>query len=127
MKIRAKGAALAAAADFLGNFLVVEITPPALQNIGYKTYIIFAVLNAANAIIVWCFYPETGGQPLESIDRLFVKDQMQQQVDKSGRHFIRRLQWNVVPRAAEQRKAYKRKSSMFDEEESKSSEERVEI
>jgi len=33
LKIRAKGAALAAAADFLGNFLVVEITPPALKNV----------------------------------------------------------------------------------------------
>ncbi len=127
LKIRAKGAALAAAADFLGNFLVVEITPPALQNIGYRTYIIFAVLNAANAIIVWCFYPETGGQPLEAIDRLFVEDQIQPSVDKSGRHFIRRLQWDVVPRAAEQRRAYRRKGSMFDEEDSsKASEERVE-
>ncbi|EED77707.1 predicted protein [Postia placenta Mad-698-R] len=37
LKIRAKGSALAAAADFLGNFLVVEITPPALQNIGWRT------------------------------------------------------------------------------------------
>lgn len=30
----------------LQNFLIVYITPPAIQNIGYKTYIIFAVLNA---------------------------------------------------------------------------------
>jgi len=35
---------------------------PALRNIGYKTYIIFAVLNIVNAIIVWAFYPETAGQ-----------------------------------------------------------------
>ena len=106
---------------------VVEITPPALQNIGYKTYIIFAVLNAANAIIVWCFYPETGGQPLEAIDRLFVDNQLHPSVDKSGRHFIRRLQWDVVPRAAEQRRTYRRKGSMFDQEDSsKASEKRVE-
>jgi MFS family permease len=123
LKIRAKGAALAAAADFLGNFLVVEITPPALQNIGYRTYIIFAVLNAANAIIVWCFYPETGGQPLEAIDRLFVEDG---QVDTSGRHFLRKLQWDVVPRAAEQRRAYRRKGFMLHEEDSKASDEQVE-
>jgi hypothetical protein len=62
-------------------FLVVEITPPALQNIGYKTYVIFAVPDTANADIVWCCYPETGGQPLEAIDRLFVEDEF---VDTSG-------------------------------------------
>ena len=126
LKIRAKGAALAAAADFLGNFLVVEITPSALQNIGYKTYIIFAVLNAANAIIVWCFYPETAGQPLEAIDKLFIEGET---VDKSGRHFLRRLQWDVVPRAAEQRRMYKRKGFVLGEGDgdSNASEERVEV
>jgi hypothetical protein len=31
LKTRAKGASLAASADFLGNFLVVEITPTALR------------------------------------------------------------------------------------------------
>lgn len=123
LKIRAKGAALAAAADFLGNFLVVEITPPALQNIGYRTYIIFAVLNAANAIIVWCFYPETGGQPLEAIDKLFVEHES---VDTRGWHFLRKLQWDVVPRAAEQREAYRRKGFMIDDADSKASEEQLE-
>ena len=91
LKIRAKGAALATASDFLGNFLVsdsvfinrpsrrtdeitskvVEITPPALQNIGWRTYVIFAALNLVNASLVWAFYPETAGLTLESIDKLF--------------------------------------------------------
>ena len=34
LKIRAKGSALAAVADFLDNFWVVEIALPTLQNIG---------------------------------------------------------------------------------------------
>ncbi|KYG47142.1 hypothetical protein M433DRAFT_32614, partial [Acidomyces richmondensis BFW] len=37
LKIRARGASLAAAADFCGNFLVVEITPKSLENIGWRT------------------------------------------------------------------------------------------
>lgn len=128
LKIRAKGAALAAAADFLGNFLVsvsfyhssfpdfpsintiiaqeiylcpnqvVEITPPALANIGYRTYIIFAVFNIANAIIVWCFYPETAGQTLESIDRLFAKED-DGWLDDQGDRWYRTLQWGMVGRA----------------------------
>lgn len=62
-----KGASLAAAADFLGNSLVVKIMPLTLKNIDYKTCIIFAVLNIFNAIIVWCLYPEAAGHSLESV------------------------------------------------------------
>ncbi|KAF2234290.1 general substrate transporter [Viridothelium virens] len=99
LKIRAKGAALAAAADFLGNFLVVEITPPALQNIGYKTYVIFAVLNLANAVIVWLFYPETGALPLEKIDEFFVAPEVEEE-DENDIPAWRRVQWSVVAKAA---------------------------
>ena len=122
LKIRAKGAALAAGADFLGNFLVVEITPVGLDNIGWRLYVVFAVFNAVNAMIVWCFYPETGGIKLEYIDRLFVEDELRPAVNKSGRHFHRRLQWDVVPRAAK----FRRLEKSEDEESSKVSEERVE-
>ncbi|KAL6719049.1 hypothetical protein ACLMJK_003284 [Lecanora helva] len=97
LKIRAKGAALAAAADFLGNFVVVEITPPALRNIGYKTYVIFAVFNIVNAMIVWAFYPETAGSTLESIDFLFTNtDEL-----NTPKPFYHMLQWSVVYQAPE--------------------------
>ncbi|CAD6443796.1 f6ac02ca-40e5-4c42-9e60-8bdab14ebe0d [Sclerotinia trifoliorum] len=101
LKIRAKGASLAAAADFLGNFLVVEITPPALENIGYKTYVIFAVLNVVNAAIVWCFYPETAGHSLETIDRLFVGTGLDFNEDYKcvNGKFAGKLQWSMVRKA----------------------------
>lgn len=104
LKIRAKGASLAAAADFLGNFLVVEITPPALKNIGYKTYIIFAVFNIVNAIIVWCFYPETAGQTLESVDRLFITDWQEEEVLTNRLSLVKKTQWSVVRKAREMAK-----------------------
>lgn len=101
LSIRAKGASLAAASDFLGNFLVVEITPPALQNIGWRTYIIFAVFNLVNAAIVWAVFPETAGLTLESIDRLFFKDWE----DETPRtKVVSTLQWNVVRKAQAYRK-----------------------
>jgi hypothetical protein len=105
LKTRAKGASLAAAADFLGNFVVVEITPLALKNIGYKTYIIFAVLNIVNAIIVWAVYPETAGQTLESVDRMFVaKWQDEELIEKD--QLWRKGQWSVVRKARALRSKY---------------------
>ena len=117
LKIRAKGAALAAGADFLGNFLVVEVTPKGVANLGWKFYIVWAVLNLANAIIVWIFYPETGGQPLEAIDTLFLQAEnlqdgatpgalhmSQVKVQKKG---LAKFQWSVVKKADEQVRFYK--------------------
>ncbi|RHZ70339.1 hypothetical protein CDV55_108421 [Aspergillus turcosus] len=102
LKLRAKGAALAAAADFLGNFIVVEITPPALQNIGYRTYIIFAVFNIVCAVIVWCFYPETAGLSLEAVDSLFIASDEDLVTKKRPK-----LQWWVVAKSRAAVKAAK--------------------
>ncbi|KAJ5149356.1 hypothetical protein N7448_000934 [Penicillium atrosanguineum] len=100
LKIRSKGAALAAAADFLGNFLVVEITPPALENIGYKTYIIFAIFNLVAAMIVYCFYPETSYLSLESVDLIFMEDEERdREIESKQKFYHKALQWTVVPRA----------------------------
>ena len=84
LKLRAKGAALAAAADlwFVSTTRferliqvsmysqVVQITPSTLR----KTYIISAVFNFVNTCIVWGLYPETAGLTLESVDDLFRID-----------------------------------------------------
>lgn len=49
----------------------MQITPPAINNIGWRTYIIFAVLNALWVPIIFLFFPETKGLELEDVDRLF--------------------------------------------------------
>jgi hypothetical protein len=49
----------------------VQITPPAISNIGWRTYIVFAVLNALWVPIIYLFFPETRGLELEDVDRLF--------------------------------------------------------
>lgn len=48
------------------------ITPPDPENIGYKTYITFAVFSLVAAFIIYCFYPETFYLNLESVDLLFL-------------------------------------------------------
>jgi Sugar (and other) transporter. len=81
-------------------YQVVEITPPALKNIGYKTYIMFAIFNLVAAMIVYCFYPETSYLNLESVDLIFMEDEERDREIESQQKFNHKaLQWNVVPRA----------------------------
>lgn len=43
-----------------------------IQNIQWRFYIIFAVLNASFFPIIWFFYVETAGLSLDEIDRVFA-------------------------------------------------------
>jgi hypothetical protein len=49
----------------------VQVTPPAINNLGWRTYIIFAVLNALWVPIIYFFFPETKGLELEDVDQIF--------------------------------------------------------
>ncbi|KAK9386644.1 general substrate transporter [Lipomyces mesembrius] len=75
LRLRAKGSAISTAANWISNFIVVEITPPAIENIGYRTYIIFAIFNVCFLPIVWFWFKETKGLSLEDIDLLFADEQ----------------------------------------------------
>ncbi|KAK6369478.1 hypothetical protein LTS17_009384 [Exophiala oligosperma] len=76
LAIRTKAAALATASNWIFTFLVVEITPVSIDSIAWKTYIYFAVFNAAFLPVIWFFYPETKNLSLEQIDKLFVGDKV---------------------------------------------------
>lgn len=69
--MRTKGAALGAATNWIFNFMVVEVTPIGIQNLGWRFYIIWIVLNAAMVPTVYLFYPETAGRSLEDMDDYF--------------------------------------------------------
>jgi sugar porter (SP) family MFS transporter len=71
LQLRARGAAMASAGFWLINFAVVEFTPSSIQNIGWRTYIIFAVFNIIFIPIVYFFFPETTNLRLEDVDYLF--------------------------------------------------------
>ncbi|KAK9856576.1 Major facilitator superfamily domain [Penicillium brevicompactum] len=73
LRIRAPTNALATSANWIFNFMVVMITPVAFANIGYKTYIIFAVINAFIFPFVYFFFPETHYRSLEEMDAIFKK------------------------------------------------------
>ncbi|KAJ5746836.1 uncharacterized protein N7511_008532 [Penicillium nucicola] len=73
LRIRAPTNALATSANWIFNFMVVMITPVAFNSIGYKTYIIFAVINAFIFPFVYFFFPETRYRSLEEMDSIFKK------------------------------------------------------
>lgn len=74
LRLRQRGSSVSTACNWIFNYMVVQITPIALNSIGYKTYIIFGVLNACWVPIIYFFFPETKGLELEDVDRLFAKD-----------------------------------------------------
>lgn len=71
LSMRTKGATLGTAANWIFNFMVVEITPIGIEKLGCQFYIIWTVFNASFVPIVYLFYPETSDRSLEDIDRLF--------------------------------------------------------
>ena len=62
---------MASAGFWIINFAVVEFTPSAIDNIGWQTYIIFAVFNIVFIPTVYFFFPETTNMRLEDVDYLF--------------------------------------------------------
>lgn len=73
IRIRAPASAIATSSNWLFNFLIVMITPPAFKSIEYKTYIIFAVLNMSFLPVIWAFFPETKRRSLEEMDLIFAE------------------------------------------------------
>ncbi|UZJ55406.1 hypothetical protein CBS101457_004726 [Exobasidium rhododendri] len=73
IRIRAPASAIATSSNWLFNFLIVMITPPAFATIGYRTYIIFAVLNLSFLPIIYILFPETKRRSLEELDIIFAE------------------------------------------------------
>ncbi|KAL9098565.1 MAG: hypothetical protein Q9163_005799 [Psora crenata] len=71
LRTRNKGVALGVGSHWLSNFVVVYVTPTAIDNLGYRLYIIWAVLNAVFVPITYFFYPETARRSLEDLDEVF--------------------------------------------------------
>ena len=74
LRTRNKGVALGVSVHWLSNFVVVSVTPQAIANLGYKLYIIWAVLNASFVPITWLFYPESARRSLEDMDEIFTRE-----------------------------------------------------
>ncbi|KAJ5100430.1 hypothetical protein N7456_006482 [Penicillium angulare] len=74
LPMRTKSAAVATATNWICNFIIVEITPIAIQNIGWKFWIVWTVFNACFLPVIYFFYPETANRSLEDVDAYFRSD-----------------------------------------------------
>ena len=79
---------------WIWNYAVVQVTQPGISAIGYKFFIVWAILNFTWFWTVYCrflvsvsaheemlmkgfitvFYPETSGKTLEQLDFIFMKE-----------------------------------------------------
>ncbi|OJJ70209.1 hypothetical protein ASPBRDRAFT_208843 [Aspergillus brasiliensis CBS 101740] len=68
---RSKGVALATCTIWLSDFIVGVVTPSMLSDIGYRTYVFYAVMCTLAGVWAVLLVPETSGKTLEEIDGLF--------------------------------------------------------
>ncbi|CCH44489.1 Low-affinity glucose transporter HXT1 [Wickerhamomyces ciferrii] len=72
-RLRSRACAIASGWNWLAVYAIVKITPIAMENLGWKCFIIFAILNAFFIPIIYLFFPETANLELEDIDLIFYK------------------------------------------------------
>jgi hypothetical protein len=81
-RLRAYGVGLAAATQWLFNFVITEITPRAVNHIGWRTFLMFGIFCLAMGVFAFFFIKETKGRSLEDMDVLFgTVDQVQRNAD----------------------------------------------
>ncbi|CAI7666309.1 unnamed protein product [Penicillium discolor] len=86
MRLRVAMSAISTGNHWLWNFVVVMITPVALDTIGYKYYIVYAVISACIPISVYFFFPETMNRNLEALNHVFRDAQTPWDIVSMARH-----------------------------------------
>ncbi|CAG9990378.1 unnamed protein product [Clonostachys byssicola] len=83
-RMRIAGAGVATATNWINNYVVVLVTPVGIRNLNWRYYLIYAVLNAAFAIICKVFYVETARLSLEQIDSIFDRSAPIESIEGTG-------------------------------------------
>ncbi|KIW49471.1 hypothetical protein PV05_11145 [Exophiala xenobiotica] len=73
LKLRHFAGGIASASAWIWNYAVVQITQPGIESIGYKYFIVWAVLNFTWIWVIYFFFPETAKKTLEELDFIFMK------------------------------------------------------
>lgn len=69
--LRAKGISLGMAGLNVINIIWLQVAPTAFENIGWKFYLCFIVPGTVMGLIIWFWFPNTKGIPLEEVAAIF--------------------------------------------------------
>ncbi|KAF2710650.1 MFS transporter [Pleomassaria siparia CBS 279.74] len=69
--LRAKGVSLGVATISFTNIIWLQAAPTAFLNIGWKFYLVFIIPGTIGGIIMWIYFPDTNGLPLEEVAAIF--------------------------------------------------------
>ena len=72
-KIRGQAVAIAVAAQWTANYFISSTYPPMMEYSGALTYGFYGVMAILSAIFVWKMVPETKGQTLEALEKVWEK------------------------------------------------------
>ncbi|ETI23266.1 hypothetical protein G647_05065 [Cladophialophora carrionii CBS 160.54] len=76
-RTREIGIAIGTATQWLFNFVFSQATPHAVDNLGWRTFLMFAIFNAALVVYAWLVIKETTGKSLEDMEALFGSNKTQ--------------------------------------------------
>lgn len=104
LAMRVRGAAAATSMNWLFGFVCTQFTSVGIRNLGYRFYIIFAVLNVFFIPIVYFLYPETANRTLEDLDDYFDRDSSHKTIIRIGDKVAKQHQRPLEAIEAERRR-----------------------
>jgi len=69
--LRAKGVCLGVSMISFMNIIWLQSAPTAFKNIGWKFYLCFIIPGFIGATVMWFYFPNTNGLPLEEVAVIF--------------------------------------------------------
>ena len=108
-RLRSYGVGMGAATQWLFNFVITEVTPNAVNHIGWRTFLMFGIFCLAMGVWVFFFIKETKGRSLEDMDILFgTVNEAQRQADVERMLHKRAMRGETDPTIGDDKGAYVR-------------------
>ncbi|KAJ5125920.1 MFS sugar transporter [Penicillium atrosanguineum] len=85
-RTREIGVMVGAASQWLFNFMMSQVTPHAIVNIGWRMFLMFAIFNYAIIGYAWLILKETSNHSLEEMERVFGGEKMHEKHLESAVH-----------------------------------------
>lgn len=91
--LRGPGMGLSIFTQFCSTLVYTEVAPTAFNTIGWKYYLVFIIIPALGAVLIWFTFPETKGMSLEDISRafddgVFVRGEAQENTEHSEKSSV---------------------------------------